>query len=343
MWFRSANDIVRFGADGSMAALPDGFLVREARDGSVWVAFGDQDRLVRYHRGVFSDARLPPISRRYWTGQYQDRGVLAMATDTDGEILLLTPAGLVRTTGGVLSPPEALPVPASVGELPKVLSLLVDREGNRWVGTLATGLFRFRPAPLTAYGKADGLSDSLFLSVFQDREGRVWLGGESLYWFDGRRFHLFPGLVDIRTITQTRDGNLWFGGSGGLYRWRSGVLSRFRIDAPAVSAIHEDRQGTLWIVATSYERPGGLYRFRAGKFEQVLADVDRIVEGRHGGLWLTNREGLLSMQGSMTVLHKQELLPVPDLREDSTGTLWIANYGAGLVRFKDGRFKAITS
>ena len=202
MWFRSGKDIVRFGADGSIATLSGGYMVQEGRDGSVWVAFRDQYRLVRYHQGAFSDVPLPPIRHRQWAGanpeQYPEQGILAMARDTDGELLLLTPAGLVRAVDGKLSPPEALPLPANIGSAPKVLSLMVDREGNRWVGTDGRGLFRFRRAPLTAYGKDEGLSDSAFRAVLQDRDGRIWLGGESLYWFDGHQFHLVPGLTQIR-------------------------------------------------------------------------------------------------------------------------------------------------
>ena len=182
MWFHSGSDIVRFGADGSIATLPvgkpSGFLVQEARDGSVLIAPNDQPRLVRYYRGAFFDGQLPPVGRRQYVAVYPEAGVLAMATDTDGELLLLTPAGLVRVVNGRLSPIEALPVPANGGELPKALSLLVDREGNRWIGTLTTGLHRFRPAPVAAYGREEGLSDSEFFSVFQDRDGRIWLGGK---------------------------------------------------------------------------------------------------------------------------------------------------------------------
>jgi signal transduction histidine kinase/ligand-binding sensor domain-containing protein len=347
LWFHSGNDIVRFGADGAIATLPvlkqSGFLVREARDGSVWIASNDQPRLVRWYQGAFSDVRLPPVGRRQWAGVYPRAGVLAMATDTDGELLLLTPAGLVRVVNGRPGPAEPLPVPANGGEPPKALSLLVDREGNRWIGTLTTGLHRLRPAPVTAYGQAEGLSDSEFRSVFQDRDRRIWLGGERLYWFDGNQFHLFPGLVDIRAIAQTRNGDLWFGGSGGLYRWRSGVLSRFKIDAPAVSVILEDRQGTLWIVAPTYERPGGLYRFREGRFERVAGDVHNIAEDRGGGLWLASSKGLELLRGDETVLNERNLSSVPDIHQDSTGTLWIAEYGGGLIRFQDGRFVAITT
>ena len=124
MWFRSGTDVVRFGADGSIATLAGGFMVQEARDGSVWVAFQHQSRLVRYHQGVFSDIPLPAAGVRQWAGADRWQGVamaadprqavLAMATDTDGELLLLTPAGLVRAVDGRLSPPETLPLPANI-------------------------------------------------------------------------------------------------------------------------------------------------------------------------------------------------------------------------------------
>jgi signal transduction histidine kinase/ligand-binding sensor domain-containing protein len=352
MWFRCGQDVVRFAADGSIATLhspePSVFFVHEARDGSVWIAFRDQYRLVRYYQGVFSDVPLPPVKRRDLTSELLLYS-FAMAEDADGELLLRTPAGLSRIVNGRLSPPEALPLPANAGELLKVRCLFVGREGNLWVGTIGRGLIRLRRAPLTAYGKDEGLSDSNFSSVFQDREGRIWLGGDLLYWFDGHRFHLVPGVADVLAIAQTRDGDLWFGGYGGLYRLRSGVLRHFNVDAPAVKIIFQDREGTLWIGALTEDRPGGLYRFREGKLEQVpgISDVRAIAEDRDGGLWLGGLAGLRYMRGSEIVMYdrKQGLSSnsVYDIHQDSTGTLWVATYGGGLNRFRDGRVKAITT
>ena len=352
MWFRCGQDVVRFAADGSIATLhstmPTVFFVHEARDGSVWIAFRDQYRLVRYYQGVFSDVPLPAVKRSKLTFDLLLYS-FAMTEDANGRMLLRAPAGLVRIVDGKVGPPEALPLPANAGELLKVRSLLVDREGNLWFGTIGTGLIRLRRAPLTAYGKGEGLSDSNFSSVFQDREGRIWLGGDSLYQFDGHRFHLVPGVANVLAIAQTRDGDLWFGGYGGLYRIRSGVLTRFNVNAPAVKIIFQDREGTLWIGALTEDRPGGLYRFREGKLEQVpgISDVRAIVEDRHGGLWLGGLAGLRYMRGSKIVTYdrKQGLSSnsVYDIHQDSTGTLWVATYGGGLNRFRDGRFKAITT
>jgi len=359
MWFRSGMDVVRFGADGSIATLPGGFVVQEARDGSVWVAFQHESRLVRYHQGVFSDIPLPAAGVRQWAAADRWQGVamvgdprqavLAMATDTDGELLMLTPAGLVRAVDGRLSPPESLPLPANIGDVPKVLSLLVDREGNRWVGTAERGLFRFRRAPLTAYGKHEGLSDSPFRAVFQDRDGRIWLGGDAAaYWFDGHRFHLVPGLAEIGTIAQTNDGDLWFGGSGAVYRWRSGVLARFRIASPGVFQILQDREGTLWIVAPSYEQMWRLYRFREGEFEQTDPDVVHMAEDRNGGLWLggVNPPALRFVRGGKTVRYDQRQGMPPNgvhsFFQEPSGALWFSTT-TGLYRLRDGRFGAITA
>jgi len=351
MWFRCGQDVVRFAADGSISTLhstkPSVFLVREARDGSVWIAIRDQYRLVRYYQGAFSDVPLPALGR-----EWREENLLysfSMAEDADGELLVRTPVGLSRVLNDRLSPAEALPLLTSVGEPLKVRSLLVDREGNLWVGTIGTGLIRLRRAPLTAYGKDEGLSDSNFSSVFQDREGRIWLGGDLLYWFDGHRFQRLPRMGDILSIAQTRDGDLWFGGYGGLYRLRSGVLSHFDVNAPAVKVIFQDRQGTVWVGAVAEERPGGLYRFRDGKLEQVpgISDVRAIAEDREGGLWLGGLAGLRYMHGSKILTYDQNQglssNSVYDIHQDSTGTLWVATYGGGLNRFRNSRFKAITT
>ncbi len=70
-----------------------------------------------------------------------------------------------------------------------------------------------------------------------------------------------------------------------------------------VKAIHEDRQGALWI--GTY---GGLARLMEGNFTS----------------W-TEREGLASNR-------------VRYIHEDAQGTFWIGTYDGGLSRFRDGRF-----
>ena len=349
MWFRSGGDLVRFDVDGSIATLrprkPSAFLVQEARDGSVWIAIRDEYRLVRYSQGGFSDQPLPPLRQPEWLAKSTEY-VLAMAQNTHGDLLLLTPAGLVRVVGGKVTPAEPVSLPADAGDLPKVRTLLVDREGNLWAGMIGRGLVRLRPAPLTAYGKAEGLSDSSFNTVFQDREGRIWLGGDLLYWFDGRVFHLVPRVGDIRAIAQTGEGDLWFGGYGGLHRWRSGVLTHFKLEVSPVAAIYPDPDGTLWIGVPTEEQRGGLYRFRTEKLDQIpgISGVQQIMENRDGGFWAHANEGLFRVRGGKAFLYQQSRSLPPmrmDVLQDSAGTFWISTNGRGLFRFHPGGFQAI--
>ena len=134
MWFRLGENVLRFDADGSVATLTPPkksvFLVEEARDGSVWIAFRDQYLLMRYFRGAFSDVPLPPIQTRGLTGDYPLFS-LGMAKDNEAELLLITPAGVVRIVNGRLGPVVAVHLPASEGQVPKIRSLLVDREEQR--------------------------------------------------------------------------------------------------------------------------------------------------------------------------------------------------------------------
>ncbi|HEX5865589.1 MAG TPA: ATP-binding protein, partial [Casimicrobiaceae bacterium] len=138
-------------------------------------------------------------------------------------------------------------------------------------------------------------------------------------------------------------------GYGGLQRLRSGVLTRVPIDARVVRAIYEDRRGGLWVGALMEDAPGGLYRLRGEKWEQVpgITDVRDIMEDRDGVLWVGGLQGLWRVGDGKTELYNHERGltndAVYDVVSDSNGSLWVATYGGGLNRFRDGHFKAITS
>nr|WP_256489721.1 ATP-binding protein [Pleionea sp. CnH1-48] len=62
-----------------------------------------------------------------------------------------------------------------------ILSLLVDRDNNIWVGTFNWGLFRVSPSEpvlnfLPDKSNASSLSDKTVLSLYQDRSGIIWVG-----------------------------------------------------------------------------------------------------------------------------------------------------------------------
>jgi len=111
MWFRSDTQVMRIGADGSIASWkePGAWRVREAPDGSVWLAAAEEYRLVRYYRGVFSNVDLPPPGRKVT----HNDPLLTIADDAAGNVLVIVPAGLIRISSAAsIIAPEPLPWPS---------------------------------------------------------------------------------------------------------------------------------------------------------------------------------------------------------------------------------------
>ncbi|MBL7850094.1 MAG: hypothetical protein JNN04_04275 [Cyclobacteriaceae bacterium] len=149
-----------------------------------------------------------------------------------------------------------------------ITQVLLDKEGNAWIGSAGNGLYRYYPKDFAkVYG---GLRK--VMAVSQDRSGNLWLGGEGLVRIQPRRsaehFPLPNGDDDgVRAILETPAGELWIGSYSGLGRY---VPAQNRFDwftrehglsSAYVTALEHDGS-QLWIATTG----GGLNRFDGRKF-----------------------------------------------------------------------------
>ena len=95
--------------------------------------------------------------------------------------------------------------------------LLRDRDGGLWIGTVDRGLIHLRNGRADLFRKSDGLSGDVILSLFEDREGNVWVA--STGGLD--RFRELPvttisvrqGLSSDATqaVLAATDGSIWVG------------------------------------------------------------------------------------------------------------------------------------
>lgn len=90
---------------------------------------------------------------------------------------------------------------------------------------------------------------------------------------------------------------------------------------------------------------------RATDSVMAVGAIGAMAGGRDGALWVTakqldHRSQLLRIaNGAVTGYAGRDGFPTAELRAvlaDGDGTVWLGTYGGGLVRFRDGQFRAVT-
>ena len=226
--------------------------------------------------------------------------VLAMCTDREGEIALLTPRGLSRVVDGHVELIGAIEFAASPTD--DLYGMIVDREGNYWIGTATMGLQRLKRARITSYAEAEGLFDPSIVAITGDGEGGLWLAHRHLYRLRHGNLETAAPDLPARALHADPDGSLWIGYNHGVEHVVNGQLRESYPQLGKVRAILRDRSGTLW--AGTFGSTAGLYRLVNGKWQKYEAqgiagaDVNRIFESRSGALWIGTHRGLTKIDGN---------------------------------------------
>ncbi|MBK8324037.1 MAG: diguanylate cyclase [Betaproteobacteria bacterium] len=355
MWAASENGLVRVQNGATQVfktadGLPTNRLRALAfdRDGTLWIATTGGG-LVAYAEGKF---------RTFDPGNgFPHREVRSVVADPQGGVWAATAGGgLARVHEGkvtVYTTADGLPTD-------QLTYLAWDAQGCLWIGTWGGGVGRMAGGRFTSISTAGGLAGSQIWTLRVDREGSVWVGT----WVGGmsrlrdRSFVVFgtpEGLShdNVRSVVHARDGATWLATAGGGLNRLAGdrvtVLGRKEgLPSEEVSSVYEDRAGTLWVGTYT----GGVARIAAGKVRTYgvaqglpTVDVRTLYEDSKGTLWAGTRAGLARFDGQGFVTVRDPGAPpegVTAILEDRHGTLWFGTTGQGLVRYRDGRFGAIT-
>lgn len=101
-----------------------------------------------------------------------------------------------------------------------VYALVTTRDGAVWAGTEGAGLVRFRDGSFRTFGMGDGLSNLFVRALFEDRDGRLWVGtDDGLFRLEGASFRRVDGrggapAMYVHAICQDRVGRILVGGGG---------------------------------------------------------------------------------------------------------------------------------
>ena len=261
--------------------------------------------------------------------------IYSVAQTPDGYLWLGTEFGLVRFDGVRAvpwQPPENQHLPSNI-----IYNLLVSRDGALWIGT-TEGLASWKDNKLTRFPKIDG--ESIY-SLLEDTAGTVWVGtfghagpgklcavgrgGINCFGSDGR-------FGSVAALHQDRNGNLWVGVAGGLWKWKPGQPKFYSLpgEPDGITALSEDKDGALLV-----GWKGGIYRLIDGKSELYRLAIGApdfraraILRDRDGSLWIaTLNYGLLHVhQDRSDIFSALDGLTgdtTLSLFEDREGNIWV--------------------
>ena len=299
--------------------------LHQAPDGGLWLGT-EGDGLKRYD---LEADRFDSWSQVLARAMGQDRPprefrVLGIAPGDAETLWISTNHGLFHLDPAARSARriEIDPKAAGVSTGAYLRALLRARDGSLWIGTYGGGLVHFHPGSPDwhAYRQVAGdpasLSHDLINCVFEDAQGRIWIGTlDGLNVLDPssgqlRRFRHDPtdprslsGNL-VRVVRATADGTLWVGTHSGLNRViesEDGAIAFERIGVeqglpnPAVYGVLEDALGRLWISSNGgiarYDRTSG--EFRRFGVRDGLQDLEF-----NGGAWLELADGRLAFGGT---------------------------------------------
>jgi len=320
------------GEDGSLGQWVESLY--EDREGQLWS--GGMTGLWRWKAGPQKHYPMPdPVS--------SSQGLIE---GDKGALLIAMKSAIGQLVDGKVRP-YTLP---GVRRQFTPLHLLRDRDGSLWIGTLNRGLVHVHQGRTDVFERSDGLSGDFIYSLFEDREGDIWVATNN-------GLDRFRGLAvltvslnqgHVWSVLAARDGSVWFGTSDGLNRWNEGQITTYRKGSSGlpdnyVESLFQDVQRRIWV---STRR--SVAWFEDGRFHLVHGvpdGVHSITEDGAGNLWISTDGGLYRLRAGSVV----ERIPWASIGRGEVaftlfsdpvqGGLWLGFHRSGVAYFKDGKVR----
>ena len=69
--------------------------------------------------------------------------------------------------------------------LDRAYSIGEDAEGNIWIGTVESGVWRYDGNTVKNFSEKDGLEGKFISTIYKSKQGVLWFGGNGVYRFNG--------------------------------------------------------------------------------------------------------------------------------------------------------------
>jgi signal transduction histidine kinase len=329
--------------------------LHEDKEGHLWAG------------GITGVWRWKPGPPKLYPQEHHTSDFYALSESDDGGILVATFRGITKLKNGRT---EAYPLPARLPFQP--IRMLRDRQGGLWIGARADmGVLHIHDGRTDLFTPTDGLSGGAVSSLFEDREGNIWVatteGLDRFRMFAVPTMSVQQGLSsrNVASILAASDGSMWLGTPDGLNRWKNGQITIYRkrsvrgrqsagvvrevtdgaLPEDTIVSLFEDAGGQIWVGALN-----GVAIYSSGRFFPVVSvpsgRVISITGDRAGNVWISHDEGLFQLRQARVVeripwarLGRRE--PASALLHDPMQDgLWLGFPDGGVALHKHGQLRA---
>jgi len=281
-------------------------------------------------------------------------------TDKGQLLVAIHGAGLLQLVGEKLeSYPVRGPLNSTVFRRDRDVDanrFLQDRDGGLWIGSVERGLIHVHHGRTDVFKKADGLSGDVVLSLFEDREGNIWVsttgGLDRFHELSVATVSVKQGLSSDATqaVLAATDGSVWVASHEGLTLLQNGRATIFDkttgVTDNQPESLFQDASGRVWLSMRDElaylkgDRFVTTAALRSGKVYCMSGD-------KAGNLWLSTEKALLHLRDGRLVeqipwsaLGRQQQANVV-LSDPEWGGVWLGFWvGGGVSYFRDGQVRA---
>jgi ligand-binding sensor domain-containing protein/signal transduction histidine kinase len=239
--------------------------------------------------------------------------VYGIYQSSDGAMWFATNKGVSKYSNGKW---EILALPSELSGM-QIYKVFQTMDNSLWFGSNGR-IGKFNGKNWQTFHLEGKTTSNVINSIHQNKNGTVWIGSMRGLWKINllkNNTYSFPEFINFTTgtgnngnlvwsISETSDGNLWFGTSFALIRYTEGkwkgLTEKMGIEQGGTTAIIQTRNGDYYFGTDS-----GLLRFSSGKFETIK-----------------------NISGSILYLF-----------EDQEGALWVSVFFEGVYRFKNNAWK----
>lgn len=240
--------------------------------------------------------------------------------------------------------------------------VVVDKNNNKWIGSIENGLMKFDGKKWTSYENAGVIKGNVVQDLLIDKKGRLWVGTtRSLTVFDGISWQSYTDKLPSEVVTaldEDADGNIWIATFGGLVKYDNNSFQVFTsqntgLPLNNLSSLSTSKTGEIWVGSSL--NTSGILRFDGSKWTRYLTSkmdletrnvsniIKDLVVDNNGNLWsyhvfdaaLEVVSALLRFDGSQWQEVKLPILfylQINSFYPDNEGNVWMSAEG-GLLKY----------